>query len=101
MRPWRDRVAKARCIPSRNSSCCEVVLDAAADVMTLGLWEVGGMPPGTAWDGREVNVEVIYDARDVVQEVHVIEGADIIRPKPRFARQPKVTRSGGDGTRSF
>ena len=59
------------------------------------------MPRGPAFDGREVNVEVIYDARDIVREVHVIEGAGIIRPKPRFARQPKVTRSGGDGTRSF
>lgn len=59
------------------------------------------MQLGPAFDGREVNVEVIYDDRDVVQEVHVIEGGDIIRPTPRFARQPKLTRSGDDGTWGF
>lgn len=70
----------------------------------------------TAFDGREVQEEVIYDARNVVQryvvqrnvvqrnvvqEVHVIEGGDVICPKPRFARQPSTTRPIGNDTRAF
>ena len=41
----------------------------AADVLTLGLWEVIGTPTEAAFDGREMAVEIQYDKDDFVKAV--------------------------------
>lgn len=45
----------------------------AADVFTLGLWEVIGTPVESVASGTEMKVEVIYDGNDQVKAAEVIE----------------------------
>lgn len=49
----------------------------AADVFTLGLWEVVGPPIEGSFDGDEMAFKVIYDASDRVEEV-----VTLLAPKP-------------------
>ncbi len=49
----------------------------AADVLTLGLWEVVGTPVEGAFDGDEMAFKVTYDASDRVEEWELLQG-----PKP-------------------
>lgn len=56
-----------------------------ADFLTLGLWEVIGTPTETYFSGTDVKVEITYDEQDCVDQVTVLEGEDIVRPKPIFA----------------
>jgi outer membrane protein assembly factor BamE (lipoprotein component of BamABCDE complex) len=46
---------------------------AAADVMTLGLWEVAGTPTEATLNGHTVAYEVIYDASDRVEQVVLLK----------------------------
>ena len=41
----------------------------AADVMTLGLWEVVGTPTEMVFDGTKMSFEVTYDANDRVEKI--------------------------------
>ncbi len=50
------------------------VLHGAADVLTLGLWEVVGTPIEGVANGTKVSVEVIYDKDDRVAKVNPIRG---------------------------
>lgn len=86
---------------SKATKAGRVFVHAAADVATLGLWEVVGMPLEATFDGRDVKVEVIYDDRDFVREVHVIEGQDMIRPKARYAGKEKPDKVATKGMRWF
>jgi len=56
-----------------------------ADLLTLGLWEVLGTPTETYFSGTEVKVEITYDDQDCVDQVKVLEGEQVIKPKPMFA----------------
>lgn len=47
----------------------------AADVFTLGLWEVVGTPVESVASGTEMKVEVTYDENDRVKLAEVIESA--------------------------
>ncbi len=60
-------------------------LHAAADVFTLGLWEVVGTPIEAVADGSEVQVEVFYDAEDNVEEVKALKGEDKLKPQETTA----------------
>src|SRR5262245_43759842 len=42
---------------------------AAADVVTLGLWEVAGTPTEATLNGHRVGYEVTYDASDRIENV--------------------------------
>ena len=46
---------------------------AAADVFTLGLWEVVGTPIESVATGRDVKAEVTYDEDDRVKSTQIIE----------------------------
>lgn len=46
---------------------------AAADVVTLGLWEVIATPTESVFSGSTMKVEVMYDDQDRVQSATVIE----------------------------
>jgi len=45
----------------------------AADVFTLGLWEVVGTPTEAAFNGKRVVYEVTYDASDRVENAVVLK----------------------------
>ncbi len=50
----------------------------AADVSTLGLWELVGTPAELIFDGTEVRVEVLYDEQDRVDSVCVLSGEKVV-----------------------
>jgi hypothetical protein len=52
------------------------VLHGAADVLTLGLWEVVGTPIESVANGTKVTVEVTYTYEDRVDTVVAITGQD-------------------------
>jgi hypothetical protein len=45
----------------------------AADVLTLGLWEVVGTPTEAAFNGTRVAYEVTYDATDRIESVRLLK----------------------------
>jgi len=45
----------------------------AADVVTLGLWEIVGTPTESAFSGNELAYEVSYDENDRVDQVIVLK----------------------------
>ena len=57
------------------------VLHGAADVLTLGIWEVVGTPIEGAANGTKVSVEVVYDKEDRVAKVTPIKGAEELNAK--------------------
>ena len=52
------------------------VLHGAADVLTLGLWEVVGTPIEGVANGTKVSVEVTYDREERVAKVVPIRGGE-------------------------
>lgn len=49
-----------------------VIFHAAADVFTLGLWEIIGTPTELYFDGSEMAFYVSYDEHDRIEEVNVL-----------------------------
>jgi len=64
---------------SKGAKVGRSVFHGAADVLTLGLWEVAGTPIEAMADGTEVKVEVFYDVKDTVERVNVIKGNDVLK----------------------
>lgn len=54
------------------------VLHGAADVFTLGLWEVIGTPIEGYANGTKVSVEITYDREDRVVRVVPIRGQEVL-----------------------
>jgi outer membrane protein assembly factor BamE (lipoprotein component of BamABCDE complex) len=54
------------------------VLHGAADVLTLGLWEVIGTPIEGVANGTKVSVEVTYDREDRVAKVVPLRGQEAL-----------------------
>ena len=69
------------------------VLHGAADVVTLGLWEVVGTPAEGYFNGTEVSAEVIYDAQDVVANIIPLRGAEEIKGATPPPTQPASGKS--------
>jgi hypothetical protein len=67
---------------STGARATRAVFHATADVFTLGLWEVVGTPAEAIFDGTDVKLEVVYDARDVVTLVRAHSGADAVSEVP-------------------
>ncbi len=61
---------------SDGAKAGRAVFHAAADVVTLGLWEVLGTPIEAVADGKEVQVEVLYDNDDNVEQVKALNGVE-------------------------
>jgi hypothetical protein len=53
---------------SKGAKASRAVFHGAADVFTLGLWEVIGTPLEGGFDGKKITVRVIYDSSDKVKE---------------------------------
>ena len=58
---------------STGAKTGRAVFHGAADVFTLGLWEVVGTPTEAAFDGQDMAVQVSYDAQDKVTESVVLK----------------------------
>jgi hypothetical protein len=58
---------------STGAKTGRAVFHGAADVFTLGLWEVVGTPTEAAFDGQDMAVQVSYDAQDQVAESVVLK----------------------------
>jgi hypothetical protein len=52
------------------------ILHGAADVVTLGLWEVVGTPAEGYLNGTQLSAEVIYDNQDAVAKVIPLSGEE-------------------------
>ena len=59
----------------------------AADVLTLGLWEVIGTPIEGVATGTEMKVEITYDGNDKVNSVEVIERKEAKPPETEKTQQ--------------
>ncbi len=49
-----------------------VIFHSVADVMTLGLWEIVGIPTEMVFNGNKMAFHVSYDANDYVDEVNIL-----------------------------
>ncbi|HEX3727398.1 MAG TPA: hypothetical protein VHV08_14190 [Pirellulales bacterium] len=74
---------------SKGAKAGRALLHGAADVATWGLWEVVGIPAESLADGQDVKVEITYDAQRSVRSLDVIQGQDVIAPRPLFGRLRK------------
>lgn len=54
---------------SKPAKAARAVFHGAADVFTLGLWEVVGTPTEAIFDGTKMALEVTYDENDRVRNV--------------------------------
>ena len=54
---------------SQGAKAFRAVGHGAADVLTLGLWEVIGTPAEATFSGKDVAVKITYDKEEKVKEV--------------------------------
>ena len=64
---------------SSGSKAGRALFHGAADVLTLGLWEVVGTPVEAIADGTEVQVQVEYDATEKVQNIIALSGGEELK----------------------
>ncbi|OEU62957.1 MAG: hypothetical protein BBJ57_11730 [Desulfobacterales bacterium PC51MH44] len=64
---------------SSGSKAGRALFHGAADVLTLGLWEVIGTPVEAVADGTEVKVQVEYDANEKVQNIIALSGGEELK----------------------
>jgi len=57
----------------RGNKAARMFFHAAADVWTLGLWEVIGTPAEAIAHGRNIKLEVTYDENDLVEDIKYID----------------------------
>jgi hypothetical protein len=73
---------------TKTTKATRALVHAGADVATLGLWEIIGIPAETLADGTDVQVEVHYGPQQTVEHVKVIKGEKAVNPPPSmFARK--------------
>jgi len=58
---------------STGAKAGRVLFHGAADVVTLGLWEVVGTPAEAVFSGDEMAYEVSYDNDDRIHQVIVLK----------------------------
>jgi hypothetical protein len=78
---------------TKATKATRALVHGAADVATVGLWEVVGIPAEAIADGTDVQLEVHYRADQTVDHVKVIKGEQAAHPTKWFAlKGPKHTR---------
>lgn len=81
---------------SKTTKAARALVHGAADVFTLGLWEVVGIPTEMLIDGTDVQVEVQYDHQQHVKDIAVIQGEKAFdRPKLFGGNRYAHNRQGG------
>lgn len=61
---------------SKGNKTGRAVFHGAADVLTIGLWEVVGTPAEAAFDGKKLAFEVTYDGDNRVEKVVQLIGKE-------------------------
>ena len=61
---------------SKGAKAGRAFFHGAADVLTIGLWEIVGTPIEGSFDGKKMTVRVTYDAEDHVKKGEVISVTD-------------------------
>ena len=74
---------------TKTTKAARAMAHGAADVATLGLWEVVGLPAEIMIDGTDVQVEVHYDAQQTVDHIVVLKGDKAINPPRLFRRKQR------------
>jgi hypothetical protein len=69
---------------AKETKAFRALAHGAADVATLGLWEVVGIPFESIADGTDVQVEVHYGEDQKVSSVQVIKGDNVVHPEPNL-----------------
>lgn len=69
---------------AKETKAVRALAHGAADVATLGLWEVVGIPFESIADGTDVQVEVHYGQDQMVSSVNVIKGDHVVHPEPNL-----------------
>lgn len=57
---------------SKAAKAGRVIFHSAADLVTLGLWEIVGTPTEMIFDGEEMAFHVSYDDNELVDEVNLL-----------------------------
>ena len=81
------------------------VFHGAADVATIGIWEIASTPLEAAMQGEDVRAEVLYDHDERIRRVQYYSGAHLANGEPTLAswmrirkpQQQAVVDSGGSG----
>lgn len=58
---------------SKGAKAGRAFFHGAADILTVGLWEVVGTPTEATFDGKKMSVEITYDPSDRVDKVNYIQ----------------------------
>jgi outer membrane protein assembly factor BamE (lipoprotein component of BamABCDE complex) len=90
---WSDRYHNGNTVDvfsfkqgyKKSTKAARAFAHGAADVMTVGLWEVVGIPTETMIDGTDVQLEVHYGPQQTVERVVVIKGEKAMNPPKPFA----------------
>lgn len=62
---------------SRRKRVSQGFLNGAADVLTLGLWEVVGPPANQNFDGKKITVRVIFGPNGKIRELTTLSVTDL------------------------
>ncbi|WP_367608127.1 hypothetical protein [Legionella sp. W05-934-2] len=68
---------------SKTAKTLRALGHGAADVYTLGLWEVVGTPIEGVANGNKVQIVVSYDNHEKVSSVDVLKGQNVVYGQPR------------------
>ena len=58
---------------SKGAKTGRALFHGAADVLTIGMWEVVGTPIETVADGTDMKVEITYDSEEKVKSVNRLQ----------------------------
>ena len=61
---------------SKGAKAGRAFLHGAADVVTLGLWEIVGTPVEGVYSGRKMTARVIFDSKDIVKSAEILSVSD-------------------------
>jgi hypothetical protein len=73
---------------SGGAKAGRAVLHGAADVATLGLWEVVGTPTEGYFSGTQLSAQVTYDAQDRVTAVVPLKGSEELQASAAAVTTP-------------
>lgn len=61
---------------SKGNKAGRAFFHGAADVLTLGLWEIVGTPVEGSYNGKKMTVRVIYDSENIVKSAETLSISD-------------------------
>jgi len=77
---------------SRGAKAGRALVHGAADVATMGLWEVVGVPAEILASGSEIKLEVRYDDHRNIESIKYIEGERVATAQPWYSVAKRPAR---------